>query len=579
MRLPAAQRLFLSYLAIIAALVLALSFAAESLLRQNLGRILEADLRRELRLGSHIYDQSATAPADSIADLLGRLSGRRVTIIRPDGVVIGESERTPMEIRSIASHANRPEFRAALRGEELAVVRASRTLGPQHLYIATLSDRGDVVRFAVRLSEVDATLAGVQRGIIAVGFGALILAALFSFGFSVAITRPLRRIQARATAMARGDLSTRLRERRDDELGDLATALDSLGDELRKRLGQLEDERGEMQALIDSMAEGVLAVAADGSLRRANPAAIRMFSLPPDPRGTRPEAVARRPDFLRLVTRSLAGEAIAPVELALEDHQFLATGHPLPGGGAVLVFLEVTELRRLEGVRRDFVANASHELKTPLTAIRGYSETLLDPTISREDARRFAGIVHGNAERLQRIVDDPLDLSRLESGRWQIHPETIDLKTAIHEAWSPFAETAVEKKVRFQAGIDAACASVFIDPHAVRQILINLFSNALRYTPADGEITIRCAPDGEREAPGRLRISVSDTGIGIPEPHLVRIFERFYRVDPARSRVEGGTGLGLAIVKHLVEAHGGSVEARSLVGQGTTITIVIPDSP
>ncbi|HET7274709.1 MAG TPA: ATP-binding protein [Longimicrobiaceae bacterium] len=576
MRLPAAQRLFLSYLALIAALVLSLSLAADSLLRQNLGRILEADLRRELLLGAALYDSSPTGSPDSIADLLGSLSGRRVTIIRADGAVIGESERTPAQLPGIASHANRPEFRAAMAGEEVAVERVSRTVGAEHLYIATRSERGDVVRFAVPLSEVDATLSVVQRGIATVGLGALVLAAIFSFAFSVAITRPLRRIGASARAMARGDLSSRLRETRNDELGDFANALDTLGDELRRRIGQLEGERVEMQALIDSMAEGVLALSPDGRLRRANPAAARIFSLPESSRGLAPEAIARRPDFLALVRRALGGDSIPPTELVDGERHLLATGQPLPDGGTVLVFLDVSELRRLEGVRRDFVANASHELKTPLTAIRGYSETLLDPEMAPETARRFAGILHANADRLQRIVDDLLDLSRLESGHWRIDATMVDLRDAVEEAWAPFAGAAEGRGVRFKIEVDERCASAFADPAALRQILVNLLSNALRHTPDGGAISVGCRASDVSMSERAISVLVSDTGAGITTQHLPRIFERFYRADPARSRAEGGTGLGLAIVKHLTEAHGGSVHALSRVGEGTTIVFTLP---
>jgi signal transduction histidine kinase len=339
---------------------------------------------------------------------------------------------------------------------------------------------------------------------------------------------------------------------------------------------QIEGERAEMQALIDSMSEGVLALAPDGTVRRANPAARRIFGLGRVAQGIAPEAVERRPEFLRLVARALGGEAVSPLELTSEGRALLATAHPLPGGGAVLVFLDVSELRRLEGVRRDFVANASHELKTPLTAIRGYSETMLDPELEPSLVRKFAEVVKTNADRLQRIVDDLLDLSRVESGRWEIKPERLDLAKVAAEAWS--AETAAATKdVALSLAIDPAAAGVYVDPAALRQILANLFSNALRYTPPGGTVTVHSevAP-GPGGAAHWARVEVRDTGSGIPSAHLHRIFERFYRVDPARSRTEGGTGLGLAIVKHLVEAHGGQVEARSQLGRGTTIRLTLP---
>jgi two-component system, OmpR family, phosphate regulon sensor histidine kinase PhoR len=232
----------------------------------------------------------------------------------------------------------------------------------------------------------------------------------------------------------------------------------------------------------------------------------------------------------------------------------------------------MTEVRRLEGVRRDFVANASHELKTPLTAIRGYSETLLDEGVPPELRRRFTEAIHTNAERLQNIMDDLLDLSQIESGGWTLHPEPIRVSDAAAEAWQQFADAAAAKRVTF--GIEAAedADELVADTRSVRQVFTNLFSNALRYTPEGGRIEVRSVREGD----DALAIEVRDTGSGIAPQHLGRIFERFYRADPARSRAEGGTGLGLAIVRHLVERHGGSIAASSRVGDGTSIRFTLP---
>jgi two-component system phosphate regulon sensor histidine kinase PhoR len=422
----------------------------------------------------------------------------------------------------------------------------------------------------------------VQRGILGVGAAALVLAGLFSLGFSILVTRPLRRLEAAAAAMAGGDLAVRLRTTREDELGDLARLLDTLADELQRRLAQLEGERAETQALIDSMSEGVLALAPDGTVRRANPAAQRMFSLREGwraPRGLSAagaaESVSRRPEFLRLVRRALAGENIPATELTSEDRPLLATAQPLPQGGAVMVFLDLSELRRLEGVRRDFVANASHELKTPLTAIRGYSETLRDPNLTPELVHHFAEVVHANAERLQQIVDDLLDLTRIESGAWPIHPAPVALAASAEEAWRAQSPPAGEPQPELHLRIEPGAERVHADAGALRQIFTNLFSNSLRYTPPDGSVTVAA----RRVGAGRVAVEITDTGAGVDASHLPRLFERFYRADPARSRAQGGTGLGLAIVKHLVEAHGGSVEAESRVGQGTTIRFTLSAVP
>jgi len=269
-----------------------------------------------------------------------------------------------------------------------------------------------------------------------------------------------------------------------------------------------------------------------------------------------------------LMREVLAGAVVEGRELDLGDRTVVIAARPLKDGGTLLVFSDVTDLRRLETVRRDFVANVSHELKTPLTAIAGYAETLAAEALDSQ-AVGFAQTIVDNARRMQRLVDDLLDLSRIESGGWQPEPRSIGVDAAAREAWRPFADRAAGQKVELDIAADSA--SVNSDPEALRQIFTNLFDNALRHTPSGGRIRL-----ATERAGGVTIVRVSDTGSGIPAEHLPRIFERFYRVDPGRSRQEGGTGLGLAIVKHLVEAHGGRVEADSELGRGTTIRLYFP---
>lgn len=414
----------------------------------------------------------------------------------------------------------------------------------------------------------------VRGFILAAGLAALVIAGALLLGYIVTVTRPLRRLAAAAHAMAGGALDRRVPENRNDELGDLGRALNSLAGELRQRLSQLEEERAEMQALIDSMSEGVLAVGADGTVRRTNPAARAIFSLRAETRGMRSETVARQPEFRQLVARVLAGESVLPVELPHGRCHLLATAQPLPTGGGVLVFLDVSELRRLEGVRRDFVANASHELKTPLTAIRGFAETLADDVVPDDLRRRFAETIRMHAGRLQGVVDDLLDLSRLESGGWRVEPEPLLLRSLAEEAWRGVGGGQPgEKGVGLELEVAPEAERVLADADGIRLILGNLFANSVRYSEPGSRITLRARRSAEQEM---LLVEVADTGTGIPSVDLPRVFERFYRVDPARSRAEGGTGLGLAIVKHLVEAHGGRVGAESELGKGTVIRFTLP---
>jgi two-component system phosphate regulon sensor histidine kinase PhoR len=272
----------------------------------------------------------------------------------------------------------------------------------------------------------------------------------------------------------------------------------------------------------------------------------------------------------QIVASVRAGASVEGREIDRDGRVLLISGRPLPDGGAVLVLHDLTELRRLEAVRRDFVANVSHELKTPLTSICGYTETLLADQPEPEVARRFLEVIHSNGRRMQRLVDDLLDLSRIESGRWQPEPEPVDVETVAREVWSALGERAARSEVSLTIEADPA-APLVADPDAVRQVLVNLLDNALRYTPPGGGITCRTLREGDGVA-----LVVADTGSGIASEHLARVFERFYRADPSRSRAEGGTGLGLAIVKHLVEAHGGRVSARSALGEGATFSAWFP---
>ncbi len=270
------------------------------------------------------------------------------------------------------------------------------------------------------------------------------------------------------------------------------------------------------------------------------------------------------------VDEVLAGRDVDARELTVGARVLLGTGRTLPDGGTLFVLRDISALRRLETVRRDFVANVSHELKTPLTSIAGYAETIVAEAEPGSAARRFAETILANARRMHQLVEDLLDLSRIESGGWRPVPRLVELGAAVRDAWTPFAETGAGRGVGFESRVPAT-ARATVDPEALRQVLTNLYDNALRHTPRGGSISVAATP-----GPAGVTVAVTDTGSGIAPEHLPRIFERFYRADPARSRDQGGTGLGLAIVKHLIEAHGGGVEASSTLGKGTTVRFVLP---
>jgi two-component system, OmpR family, phosphate regulon sensor histidine kinase PhoR len=320
--------------------------------------------------------------------------------------------------------------------------------------------------------------------------------------------------------------------------------------------------------------EGVVAADERGRIVTANPAARRMLGYDSsDPLPGLPE-LFRVKAAREVVDAVLEGEAVQDREIELDDRVFLMNGRPLPAGGGVLVIHDLTEIRRLEAMRRDFVANVSHELKTPLTSISGYAETLLTDAPDTQTSQRFLTTIVTNAQRMQRLVDNLLDLARLEAGRWQPEREPIDVAEAARDTWGALGEGARARAVDFTVDVRDQAETVMADPDALRQVLTNLLDNSLRYTPAGGRIVCRSSVEDHGVA-----IRVIDNGSGIVPEHLPRIFERFYRSDPSRSREEGGTGLGLAIVKHLVEAHGGRVSAESERGVGTTITCWFPNLP
>ncbi len=373
-----------------------------------------------------------------------------------------------------------------------------------------------------------------------------------------------------ARAVADGDLTRRPSLNAPGEIGDLSAAVHRMTEQLAGRLAALQSEEELMHATIEALDEGIMVVDPRNQVVRVNGSARRLLGAA----DAVPFSADRLPPVRPLresLRAALGGASADPTELELDGRTLVLVARPLPGGGAVLAVQDLTARRRLENVRREFVANASHELKTPLTVVNGFAETLVDPDLSPADRRRFSAMIRSNAQRMQRIVDDLLDLSRYESGGWSPEPRRLDVRQTASEVLGNLDRAAGEKQLTLARDIPDDAAEVRADPVALRQILSNLAENAVRYTPS-GTVTLFAA----REA-GGVRVGVRDTGIGIAPEHLDRIFERFYRVDAARSREEGGTGLGLAIVKHLAEAHGGSARAESVVGKGSTISVFLPD--
>ena len=538
--------------------------------RRLYARIAEqqvSQLQSEARLLAAQW--SDRAAADAIADAAGIATGHRVTLIDRDGVVLGDSEFDTRRLERLENHLTRPEVRDAIRAGSGQARRVSASAGDEELYVAVRMPLG-VSRVSVQTRAIDELFARSRLDILFVGFGAIVAVTVFGFFFSRSITKPIIELRDVAQSLAAGDLSRRPALSAPGEVGDLARAVHRLAEQLGARLATLEAEESLLTELFDSLTEGAIAVDSSRQVMRINDVGRVLASVDgevPFPADRLPAS----PELRDALQRALSGQVVEPREVMLDERAVSLVARPLTDGGAVLAMYDLTPIRRLEQVRRDFVANVSHELRTPLTIVGGYAETLVEdsevPVVSRQ---AFLQTILSNTRRMQRIVDDLLDLSRIESGGWRPNPVTCHIADIVADVMLAVKPAAAAKDVVVRADIAPDAEAVLADPTALRQVLGNLVENAVRHTAAG---TVRLVARREGDI---VSLAVTDTGIGIPADHLPRIFERFYRVDPARSREQGGTGLGLAIVRHLVEAHGGVATAESENGVGTTIVTTWP---
>jgi two-component system, OmpR family, phosphate regulon sensor histidine kinase PhoR len=532
------------------------------------------------------------AQLQDMAVRLGRESGTRITLISggapgvPVGTVLADSDVANPS--GMDNHALRPEVAAALRGGTGLIIRPSATLHEGMMYVAIPAKQGSavtaVVRAALPLNAVNDALDTLYARIAVSAIVVAVLAAIIGLFMSRRISGQVRDVQAGAERIAAGDFAYKLYVPRTLEFAGLADSLNRMADELSEQIGTLTRERNEREAVLTSMVEGVIAVDPDERVIALNEAAAKLLDVDPAAaEGKSIQEVVRNPDLQRAVEAALKGhepvEADITIRVGAEDRSLQANGTLLrrssEGGaaGAVVVLNDVTRLKRLEAVRRDFVANVSHELKTPVTSIKGFAETLDDGAIDDpEAAHRFVRIISGQADRLNAIIGDLLALSSLEQsqdgrGLSTEEADVCDVVKAAVEVCEPKAQTK-----RIPLGVTCEqCTLAPVNPPLLEQAVINLIDNALKYSPEGSPVEV--AVD---QRDGELVISVRDEGPGIPREHLPRLFERFYRVDKARSRDLGGTGLGLAIVKHITQAHGGSVSVDSVVGRGSTFRIHLP---
>ena len=561
------QRLLLGALAVVGVDVVVMVYLVDRQLSSRLRSEAIDGLTREARVVATHWIAGTNAP--TLAHTDGAAVGHRVTLVRADGVVLGDTDFEGDALTRLENHAGRPEIVAAIGGTTGVALRRSPSRGDDELYVAVPSSQG-VARVSMSLLALTSSIDDAQRSVWLAGAVALSAALLAAWGLSRTITRPLAELRDVAHAIAQGDLGRRGALDAPGEVGDLAVSLQELSEQLAAQDTVRRAHDALLLQLTESLNEGIVAVDAGRMVVRINETARRVLGAH-DALPFSVDMIPRERALRDALERAFAGETTDSSETTLLGRTITVTARPLAAGGAVLALLDLTRLRRLEAVRRDFVANVSHELRTPLTVVGGFAETMVQDDLPDERRRFFAERILANTRRMHRIVDDLLDLSRIESGGWVPNPAAVDVAAVAADALAAARDAVGNKRVILEASVDPSARTVHADGMALRQILGNLVDNAARHT-ASGTIVVFSMP-GEREA---TVVGVRDTGSGIPAEHLPRIFERFYRVDAGRSRDEGGTGLGLAIVKHLVEAHGGRVRAESVVGRGTTILAEFP---
>ena len=573
MRIRIQYPLFAAFLGVIGLLLVLIVLLVSSGLRRELGLTVREDLERQLALGEWVVQEAGLVDLDSLAREITDRIGYRVTFIDPEGGVLGDSYVELGRLPEVENHYDRPEVQGVLVGGETVsfAERTSETVAEPLLYAArliTLDGSSVIMRIAAPQTDIERTVSGVQRTVALTGLLAMLFALAAAYMISIALTKPLVLLAKRARQFSKGDYTVRVPDTKVTELQDVADAFNLLTDELQSRLTELGHEREEMQTLIDCMAEGVIALSEDARVIRMNRSARELLELPDTPDFAPINSVVSD-NKLRSVLEDSVIRPGNSDEVEVNGRHLLVSSRALDPGGAVTTLLDISEIRRLEQVRRDFVANASHELKTPLTSIRGYAETLLDDDPPEKLKLEFLTSIRKNTLRLEHLVEDLLDLSKLESGGWTGRRESVDTKEVTQEAWQVVRDIEGKEGISFDILGDLR---VMGDREGLFHVFRNLLENSIRHTDSGGSINVSMALTQD----SMVEVVISDDGDGIPAESLPRIFERFYRADSARARDFGGTGLGLAIVRHLVSEMGGEVVAESQLGQGTTVRFTVP---
>jgi len=560
---------------LVAATLLALSVGRQMDQRIERSLVSEARLAAEL-LGRH--EATDEAAIDEEADRIGKQIEARVTLIAPDGRVVGDSAVAREALSSLENHAGRPEVVAAWQRGLGVSRRYSHTLGTDMLYVAVPTRHPLVatVRLAMPLTDVAQQLGAVRRATLLALVVALVSAAALAWLSSHVLGRRVNAIAARARAYAAGDLRQPPRDYEEDELGTVARVLDDSVRQLAARMSELAEDRARLEAILTGMQEGVLVLDGQGRVQMANRAAQAMLGVDDRAVGHSYLESIRHPGIVSSLGNALSGGHPEPIEfqLARPSRTLVARATPVAASGAtgaVLVLHDVTDLRKSDQIRRDFIANVSHELRTPLTTISGYMEALAEESLDAAERERFVAIIARQAGRMERLVRDLLRLASLDAREEPIQNEACSLEELLNAVVRDLSASIEQKQQTVTLDVSPDVATIVTDVAKLQDALRNIVENASSYSPAGSRIHLSAGREDDR-----VVLRVEDEGPGIPESDLERIFERFYRVDKARSRESGGTGLGLSIVKHLVQRLSGEVHAANRPGGGAVFTVTLP---
>ncbi len=563
-------KLMIVFLLVIGATAITLQLTVHKVWERTLREQIERNLKQKTLMFAYRVEADRQNSLADIAAQEGQAAGARATVIDPTGKVLADSEADPS---TMENQTHRREFVSALAGQLGVDERKSQALGVPFLYVA-VPVSGGAVRLAYPLPEMEITERPLALALFWGSLAAFVFAVMVAAAASQYVGRRLRQIVNFAERVAGGDLTARIASTSSDEIGQVASALDKTTRRVEESYARVQTSQRELETLLNSMQDAVVAVDTDGRVQWANRGMDRLLLHAPRLNAPVIDCV-RDPDFLAAIQKAARDQIVtsARSNTIVSGRTFDVTAAPMPGGGAVAVLRDLTETERMEKSRRDFIANVSHELRTPLTSIQGYTETLLDSPIADNHVREFLEIIRKNAARMTRLTEDLLTLARVESGEQRFGIQRVGAEELLQDALESFREVARSYGVELVIENSVPDANVNADREAIHQIFSNLIENALKYAASGKKVVL-----GARAAASGVEFYVRDFGPGISSEHLPRLFERFYRVDKARSRESGGTGLGLAIAKHIVLAHGGTIRAESELNHGSTFLFILPAS-